>query len=61
MRTEEEIQAMADKASSTIANGKPVHPGVLEYKGKIYDLGELRGVRDALDWALDEDVEDDPV
>ena len=48
MRDEDEIQAIADKASSALND--PEFPATKEF---------LRGVRDALDWVLDEDSDDE--
>jgi hypothetical protein len=50
MRDEDDIQRVADKTSDRI-NRKDTEFVHIEY---------LRGVLDALDWVLDEDMEDDP-
>lgn len=46
MRNEEEVQEMADKAATV---------------RRVDPTDYLRGVEAALDWVLDEDMEDDPV
>lgn len=58
MRDEDEIQKKADQLSSILSNGQHVG-GTVEYQGKTYyNVERLRGMLDALDWALDEDAED---
>jgi hypothetical protein len=45
MRDEDEVQAMADSASSAI-NTNPALGGTVKHKGHVYDLDYLRGVRE---------------
>ena len=45
MRDEDEVQALADKATSS--EGKPTKYFAMTYED---------GVREALDWVLDEDI-----
>ena len=57
MRDEDEIQKTADKASDGIAdiNTRPV------VEEASYRREYLRGVLDALDWVLDEDMDEAPI
>lgn len=57
MRDEDDIQNMADKAADEIAkiNDGEITPSL------AYRRERLRAILDALDWALDENIEDDPV
>lgn len=50
MRDEDEIQNMADRAATLVRVA--AEPAKTDY---------LRGVEAALDWVLDEDMEDDPL
>lgn len=50
MRDEDDIQAMADKAVNKLKTPR-------ERAENFY----VEGVRDALDWVLDEDSEEDPL
>lgn len=63
MRDEDEIQKMADDAAHILTGDESqrVNETTIEYGGEIYDIEHLRGIRDALDWVLDEDMEDDPL
>lgn len=60
MRDEDEIQTMADKAASIISGGRIDHMDrttLIGADGKPHEVERLRGIQDALDWALDEDAE----
>jgi hypothetical protein len=57
MRDEEEIEAMASKASSILSSG-PHKDGSVEFEGKVYDVEHLRGIVDALDWVTNEGLDD---
>lgn len=64
MRDEDEIQEMADTAASILNNGRlddPHDKQTIIFEDKAHDVEYLRGIRDALDWALDEDIEDAPL
>ena len=39
----------------------PYNDGTVKYEGQIYITERLRGILDALDWAFDEGVEDEPL
>lgn len=57
MRTEKEIEAKADQASTEIAAINDVPLTAESKERREY----LRGVLAALDWANDEDSDDDPL
>jgi hypothetical protein len=64
MRDEDEVQKVADKVSSLINNGRLDHldkTTLITPDGKPYEVERLRGLLDALDWVLDEDMEDIPL
>lgn len=64
IRDEDEVQAMADKVSDTISGGKIDHLDktvLIAADGKPHDVERLRGILEALDWVLDEDMEDPPL
>lgn len=54
MRDEDDIQRVADRAASRINRA-------VESRSRDENLEYLRGVRDALDWVIEEDMEDDPI
>lgn len=63
MRDEDDVQQLADRVSGIITNGKKYNDGSLEVKGdsRIYGTERLRGILDALDWVLDEDIDEEPL
>lgn len=63
MRDEDDVQQLADRVSGIINNGKRYEGGTVEVKGdsRIYNLERLRGLLDALDWVLDEDLDEEPL
>lgn len=60
MRDEKEVEAMADRVSGLISGGTIDKGTLIDADGKPHDIERLRGILDALDWALG-DREDDPV
>lgn len=64
MRDEDEIQGMADKVSSTISSGRLDRMDkttLIDAGGRPHEVERLRGILDALDWVLDEDMESAPL
>lgn len=64
MRNEVEVQQMADKVSRTMSNGRLDHldrTTLIASDGMPHEVERLRGMLDALDWVLDEDMEEAPL
>lgn len=62
MRGEDEIQKMADRAASIISAGTLDvldKTTLIAADGSAHEVERLRGIRDALDWVLDEDAKDE--
>ncbi len=63
VRNEDEIRAMADKTSSILSGGRIDYMDrstLIASDGTPYEVERLRGIKDALDWALGDD-EDPPL